>query len=323
MRLQGMMLAIAVAALPAGAAAQAREASDDNDRAAHAFLSAVDLGEVQTSMLAMQRATNAEVRSYAQSMIADHSNALHTREMLMQTENSGLMGRMSHGAGAHAGHAGHGASAGAGSGSHSGANQGPLPPSYGPGNGGNASGGSVPEGQRTTSAAPASDGTSTGQLPPALGPGNGQVNVEQSSAQGGQGGQGQGGQAQGGHAHGGAHAGHGAMHGGAGMTGLPAGVTPEMVQQLASVLQAHPMSRPVMEANARNMQVLQGVTGPQFDTSYMDAQIGAHRYALSNIDRMLGQSGALGDDIRNTLRQMRTAVAAHLQTAEQIRGRLP
>jgi predicted outer membrane protein len=303
MRLQGMMLAIAVAALPAGAAAQ--EASDGNDRAAHAFLSAVDLGEVQTSMLATQRATNAEVRGYAQSMIADHSNALHTREMLMQTENSGLMGRMSHGTGAHAGHG-----ASAGTGSQSGANQGPLPPSYGPGNGGNASGGSVPEGQRTTSAAPASDGTSTGQLPPAHGPGNGQVNVEQSSAQGG-------------HAHGqgGAHAGHGAMQ--TGTPGLPAGVTPEMVHQLASVLQTHPMSRPVMEANARNMQVLRGVTGPQFDTSYMDAQIGAHRYALSNIDRMLAQSGALGSDIRNTLQQMRTAVAAHLQTAEQIRGRLP
>lgn len=307
MRLQGMMLAIAVAALPAGAAAQAREASDENDRAAHAFLSAVDLGEVQTSMLATQRATNAEVRSFAQSMIADHANALHTREMLMQTENSGLMTGMNHGAAAGGAHAGHGASAGAGSGSQSGANQGPLPPSYGPGNGGNASGGNVPEGQRTTSAAPASDGTSTGQLPPAHGPGNGQVNVEQSSAQG----QGQGG----------AHAGHGAMQ--TGTTGLPAGVTPEMVQQLASVLQAHPMSRPVMEANARNMQVLQGVTGPQFDTSYMDAQIGAHRYALSNIDRMLAQSGALGDDIRNTLQQMRTAVAAHLQMAEQIRGRLP
>jgi predicted outer membrane protein len=302
MRLQGVMLAIAVAALPAGAAAQGREASDDNDRAAHAFLSAVDLGEVQTSMLATQRATNAEVRTFAQSMIADHVNAMHTREMLMQTENSGLMSHMSHGAGARAGQGGgNGAQAG---GTDMSRNQGPLPPSYGPGNGGNASGGNVPEGQRTTSAAPASDGTSTGQLPPAHGPGNGSVNVEQSSAQG----------------HG-AHAGHGAVQ--SGTAGLPAGVTPEMVQQLASVLQAHPMSRPVMEANARNMQVLQGVTGPQFDTSYMDAQIGAHRYALSNIDRMLAQSGALGSDIRTTLQQMRTAVAAHLQTAEQIRGRLP
>ena len=301
---RAMAVAAALAALPAGLAAQAREASDDNDRAVHAFLSAVDLGEVQQSMLAMQRATTAEVRTYAQSMIADHSNALHTREMLMQTENSGLMTGMDHGGA----HAGHGAGQGGGNRATADAsrNQGPLPPAYGPGNGGNASGGSVPEGQRTTSAATGSQGTSSGQLPPAYGPGNGGVNVDQSSAQAGQG----------------AHAGHGAMQGGAMSTGLPAGVTPGMVQQLEAMLAAHPMSRPVVEANTRNLQVLQGVNGPQFDASYMDAQIGAHRYALQNIDRMLAQQNTLGDDIRGALQMMRTAVAAHLQTAEQIRARL-
>lgn len=65
-RMQRMMLAMAVAVMPADAAAQAVEASDDNDRAVHAFLNAVDLGEVQTSELATQRATSAEVRSFAQ-----------------------------------------------------------------------------------------------------------------------------------------------------------------------------------------------------------------------------------------------------------------
>lgn len=309
MKMQGMMLALAVAALPAGAAAQAAEASDENDRAAHAFLSAVDLGEVQSSMLATQRATNAEVRAYAQSMIRDHSNALHTREMLMQTENSGLVTghNMNHGAGgahaggAHAGHGGHTTTAQTGTGQ--------LPPAYGPGNGGNASGGNVPEGQRTTSGG-SSAGTSSGQLPPAYGPGNGGVNVDQSSAQG----------------QGGAHAGHGNAQGGQGQGGmqmvLPAGVTPAMVTELMNVLMTNPMSRPVMESNQRNLQVLQGINGPQFDASYMDAQIGAHRYALTNIDRMLAQQNTLGDDIRGTLQQMRTAIASHLQMAEQIRARL-
>lgn len=308
MRMQGMMLALAVAALPVGAAAQAAEASDDNDRAAHAFLAAVDLGEVQSSVLAMQRATSAEVRTYAQSMIRDHSNALHTREMLMQTENSGLMTghNMNHGAGgAHAGgaHAGHGAAT-----TTAQTGTGQLPPAYGPGNGGNASGGNVPEGQRTTSGG-SSAGTSSGQLPPAYGPGNGGVNVDQSSAQG----------------QGGAHAGHGNAQGGQGQgmqMMMPAGVTPAMVTDLMNVLMAHPMSRPVMESNQRNLQVLQGINGPQFDASYMDAQIGAHRYALTNIDRMLAQQNTLGDDIRRALQQMRTAVASHLQQAELIRARL-
>jgi predicted outer membrane protein len=320
MKLQGMILAAAVAVLPVAAAAQAREASDENDRAAHAFLSAVDLGEVQQSMLATQRATNAEVRTFAQQMIGDHTNALHTREMLMQTENSGLMTGMGRGGARASGggvgngaqqperHGGHGVG-----GTESAPNTGPLPPAYGPGNGGPPAGGSVPEGQRTTSSAPASDNTRAGQLPPAYGPGNGQVNVEQSSAQGQGNGQGNGS---------GNGNGNGGMQGGMGMGGMPPGVTPEMVQQLMATLAAHPMSRPVMEANARNMQVLQGVNGPQFDMAYMDAQIGAHRYALQNIDRMLAQQGTLGDDITGTLRMMRTAVASHLQMAEQIRARL-
>jgi predicted outer membrane protein len=207
----GWTLALATAVLPAGLAAQAVEATDQNDRAAHAFASAVDLGEVQQSILAVQRATNAEVRAYAQQMITDHHNALHTREMLMQTERSGLLPAMNHGNGQDGAHAGHGTT--------------PMP-------------------------------------------------------------------------------------------------TPEMVAELESVLHEHPMSRPVVEANARNLAVLQGVTGPRFDPTYMDAQISAHRYALQSIDRLLAQEDTLGDDIRGTLEMMRTAVAAHLQTAEQIRARL-
>lgn len=303
--IQGVMGVVLAAAVPAGAAAQAREASDDNDRSVHAFVSAVDLGEVQQSMLAMERAANPEVRSFAQRMIADHGNALHTREMLMQTENSGLMGGMAHGAhgghamGAGGGHAGHGGTAG----SDASRNQGPLPPAYGPGNGGNASGGNVPQGQRTTSTAPAGDNTRAGQLPPAYGPGNGQVNVEQGSAQAMGNGQGGG--------------------NGMAMAGMPPGVTPAMVRELEGVLAAHPMARPVMESNARNLQVLQGIAaGPQFDASYMDAQIAGHRYALTSIDRMLAQQGTLGDDITGSLRMMRTAVAAHLEMAQQIRARL-
>ncbi|HYR12065.1 MAG TPA: DUF4142 domain-containing protein [Longimicrobium sp.] len=290
-----MMVAIAVAALPVGATAQAREASDDNDRAVHAFLSAVDLGEVQTSRLATERATNAEVRTFAQSMIADHSSALHTREMLMQTENSGLVQRMAHAEGSEG-----------------------VRPHSNP-----AAGGIAGAGQAAGGPAATGGGTATAQVP--VGP-NANSNPAAASTVAGQASASTGGHgAHAGHGNtqGGAHAGHGNMQGGGHAAhALPPGVTPEMVQQLEAMLAAHPMSRPVMEANMRNLQVLQGVTGPQFDKSYMDAQIGAHRYALSNIDRMLAQTGALGDDIRGTLQQMRTAVASHLQMAEQIRARL-
>jgi len=297
-----MMLALAVAALPVGAAAQAHEASDDNDRGAHAFLTAVDLGEVKMSALATQRATNAEVRAFAQSMIADHGNAMHTREMLMQTENSGLVQRM---------------------GPNPNGQEGPVRPSSNPAASGVAGAGPAAAGPAATGGSPA-----TAQVP--VGP-NANSNPAAASTVAGQASVSAGGQ--------GAHAGHGNMQGGgngsggmqgdahaghAGMEGmsLPPGVTPAMMMQLEATLAAHPMSRAVMEANARNLQVLQGVNGPQFDTSYMDAQIGAHRYALSMIDRLMAQTGALGDDIRATLAQTRTAVASHLQMAEQIRGRL-
>jgi predicted outer membrane protein len=309
----GWTLALAAAVLPAGLAAQAVEATDQNDRAAHAFLSAVDLGEVQQSMLAMERATNAEVRAYAQQMINDHHNALHTREMLMQTERSGLMPAMNHGSqgGAHAGH-GNAAAAGQASGGQGGAHAG-----HGNAAAGQASGG---QGGAHAGHGNAAAGQASGQGQSGAHAGHG--NAAAGQASGGQGqagahaghGNAAGGQASGGH--GGAHAGHGAMAGGAPMP------TPEMIAQVETVLRNHPMSRPVVEANARNLAVLQGVTGPQFDPTYMDAQIAAHRYALQNIDRLLAQQNTLGDDIRGTLRMMRTAVAAHLQTAEQIRARL-
>jgi predicted outer membrane protein len=272
MRLQGMMLAMAVAAMSAPVAAQDREASDDNDRAVHAFLSAVDLGELQSSVLATQRATSPEVREFAQGIFVDHSNALHTREMLMQTENSGLVQRMVHTDNYHIATMPH----------------------------------SSPAASRRNT--PASMGEALEESrpgDPTQAPTESHVVVAESEGTNG-------------------HAGESKKLQAAPPVDmrLPPGVTPEMVREMEGALAEHPMSRPVLEANARNLQVLQGVTGPQFDRLYMDAQIGAHRYALANIDRMLEQSGALGDDIRGTLEQTRTALAAHLQTAEQIRARL-
>lgn len=300
-------VAAAVAVLPVALSAQTRE----NNRAVHAFISAVDMGEIQQSMLAHQRATNPEVHQYASMMITDHGNALHGREARMQQENQGLMGEnMSMDQLRSAG-------------------QGPLPPAYGPGNGGNASGGSVPEGQKTTSTARASDGAAVGELPPAYGPGNGRVETQATQGQG---------TAQAG----GAHAGHG-MAGGNGHAhpSTPAGqqtregaaaqaagnapamstLSPELVMAVETALRGHPVSRPVVEANARNLAVLQGVTGPQFDATYMDAQIAGHRYALTNLDRMISQGG-VSDEVMGVMRATRATVATHLEQAQAIRGRL-
>jgi predicted outer membrane protein len=297
-----MAIAASVAVLPMGLAAQEAEATDANDRAAHAFMSAVDLGEVQQSMLATQRAASAEVRAYAQQMIGDHTNALHTREMLMQTERSGLLPRM--GGGSNNARASTAQAIGGpdvqGAGVSAPDIQGRGGAAQGSGQGNNHAQGT---GSTQGTGGPVSAATGG---PGIAGQGVATQDIE---ARGG---------AQGNHGHqdasAAAHAGHGDMAMG--------NVTPEMVQQLMTVLQEHPMSRPVMTSNQQNMQVLMGIAaGPQFDRSYMDAQIGAHQYALNNLDRML-QQGGLGSDITSTMRMMRTAVASHLQTAQQIRARL-
>ena len=68
-------------------------------------------------------------------------------------------------------------------------------------------------------------------------------------------------------------------------------------------------------------RVLQGVTGPQFDATYMDAQIGAHQYALRGLDRMIAQGGVT-DEMLEIMRATRASVAQHLEQAQAIRGRL-
>lgn len=207
------LAAFAAALAPAAAAAQTATA-EQNGRAVHAFLSAVDVGEVQTSALAQERAANAEVKAFAAAMVTGHTGALHAREAHVASEGEGLLG-------AEMGHA-------------------------------------------------------------AAGPAGGD-----------------------------AHAGHGAA----------AALTPAQLQAMQTALEQNPASRTLATANARNFQVLQGVTGAGFDATYMDAQIAGHRYALSALDRMIAQGGVT-DEMLALMRTTRGTVAQHLEQAQAIRGRL-
>jgi predicted outer membrane protein len=216
-----LALAAAVAAcMPAAAAAQTATA-EENSRAVHAFLSAVDLSEVRMSLLAQERATNPEVKAFAGRMVTEHASALHVREAQVAEEGEGLFeAHMSHGAAA-------GATAG---GEH-------------------------------------------------------------------------------------------AAHGQAAAAGA-APFTEAQIEGMRAVLVAHPLSRTMANSSQANLQVLQGVNAsPQFDQTYMDAQIGAHRYALSNVDRMIAQGGVT-DEMMATMRATRAAIAQHLEQAQAIRGQL-
>ena len=206
-------LALAAALAVTPAAAQQTVTPEENGRTVHAFLSAVDLGEVQTSTLAQERATNAEVKAFAAAMVTEHGGALHRREARVAEEGEGLFA-------AHMTHA--------------------------------------------------------------AGPAGGD-----------------------------AHAGHGAA----------GALTAAQIQGMQAALEQHAASRTLATAGARNLQVLQGVTGPQFDATYMDAQIAAHRYALGAVDRMIAQGGVT-DEMLELMRATRTSIAQHLEQAQLIRGRL-
>ena len=210
------MALAALAAVFAPAAHAQTTTAGENGRSVHAFLSAVDLAEVQASALAQERAANAEVRSFAQAMVSGHAGALRSRETQVAEEGEGLF-----------------------------------------------------EG------------------------------VVAAAAAGGNG------------ANGGEHAGHGGAN----------AFTAEQAQAIQAALEQHPASRALAQASAGNFRVLQGVTGPQFDATYMDAQIGAHQYALRGLDRMIAQGGVT-DEMLALMRTTRGTIAQHLEQAQAIRGRL-
>lgn len=114
---RALALAVVTAALAPAAAAAQTATAEQNGRAVHAFLSAVDVGEVQTSALAQERAANAEVKAFAQAMVTQHTGALHTREAHVAGEGEGLFpAELGHAAAGPAGgdaHAGRGAAAAA------------------------------------------------------------------------------------------------------------------------------------------------------------------------------------------------------------------
>lgn len=120
---RGMLAWAAAALMPLAAACSpgmggmgAMSGAGQADVAAHAFVSAVDAGEIQQGQLAQSRAQNPQVRSFAQRMVADHSGALQMREQRLGAMGMGLRAGTRTMAGGEGMSAGGGASMGSGSG---------------------------------------------------------------------------------------------------------------------------------------------------------------------------------------------------------------
>jgi predicted outer membrane protein len=322
--LRRIAAAAAVAALPLGACAPAAgvaagPAAMQGDLAAHAFLSAVDAGEIETSMLAQERGADPTVRMFAMSMIAAHSNALQAREARMAQLGAGGLG-LPHTAWTpmEARWATVTPAAGLQPAARPGEAQGQLQPAVGV----------QPHGPpahhqqvQPTEAPPAVQQGPPSPQPrverpvpagtPAHGPPAHLQHGEMQQIEG--------------------RPVHGQMHHGAEMAAMQpwaatrlrheAVLTPAGLTTLRGALNQHPMARPIAEASAREVERLRTLSGRQFDVAYMDAQVTAHRYALENLDRMIAQGG-VSPEMLGVLTTTRASVASHLEMAQAIRARL-
>jgi putative membrane protein len=81
-----------------------------------------------------------------------------------------------------------------------------------------------------------------------------------------------------------------------------------------------PWSADLAHSHEASMKALREYSGAEFDRAYVDRQIAVHRNVLARIDALL--PAIITERMRTQLQSDRTAVAAHLATAEQLRGRL-
>lgn len=320
MHLRRIAAAAAVAALPLAACAPvsgvgagaAPMPAANGDMAAHAFLSAVDMNEMDMAMVAQDRAVDPTVRMYAMHMISSHSNALQARETHLAQRGAGLglaatawtptAARWTTVAVPMRHHGGMQPAAGAarpeGEMQAAGAQNAVGVPPHGP-----------PAHVQTADREPEGRGGNVQSLPaqdasgvPPHGPPAHLQDVGDDSRRT-----------------------YDPMH--RGMTWIGASMrhepvlTPAGTAALRTTLVANPASRPLAEAAARDLERLRGLSGAQFDMAYIDAQVAAHRYALENLDATLA-AGAVGPEMMGMVQATRAMIASHLETAEAIRARL-
>jgi putative membrane protein len=94
-------------------------------------------------------------------------------------------------------------------------------------------------------------------------------------------------------------------------TASRAGVTP----------QESDASRTLRDASQETVRNLGTYTGASFDRRYMQSQVDLHQWLLNQLDTVLIPSTS-NAEMRSLLQTQRASVAAHLQQATQIRGRL-
>jgi putative membrane protein len=80
-------------------------------------------------------------------------------------------------------------------------------------------------------------------------------------------------------------------------------------------------SRSMSSDAQSNMTALQGQTGAAFDKAYIDHEVTMHQQVLDALDQQL-IPGAQNAELKALLEKVRPAIAAHLESAKAIQGKL-
>ena len=95
----------------------------------------------------------------------------------------------------------------------------------------------------------------------------------------------------------------------------------DMLAQIGLTARDDDMTRSLRERGAEQLEILAGLSGRAFDTTYARIEVDYHRQLIGLIDQVLLPS-ASRREVREYLTALRPAVSAHLAHAEQVRAAL-
>ena len=95
----------------------------------------------------------------------------------------------------------------------------------------------------------------------------------------------------------------------------------ELVTRLGVTPEENPTSQSLTTGGESTRQTLTGRSGAAFDKAYIDNEVTYHQTVLDAIDQTLIPSSE-NAELKALLEQVRPAIAAHLQHAQQIQTRL-
>jgi putative membrane protein len=95
----------------------------------------------------------------------------------------------------------------------------------------------------------------------------------------------------------------------------------DLVTKLGVTPEDNPTSQQLTTGGATTKERLSRLSGAEFDKAYIDNEVSYHQTVLDAIDQTLIPSADNGE-LKSLLQQVRPAIAAHLQHAQQIQSKV-